>query len=209
MAYDFEEQEKLDALKAWWAKYGTPILAVVALVLLGFAAWNGWNWYQRREAGNAMAHYEALDKAAQERNIGQVRDASGTLLGKYGSTAYAPRGALIAAHAFLDAGDSKAAAEQLQWIIDKSKDAALIPVARLRLAGIKLDDKQFDEALAQLKDAPAAFAGLFADRRGDILLAQGKNDDARAAYKEALATLEPGSAVRPVVQLKLDALGGV
>ena len=209
MAYDFEEQEKLDALKAWWAKYGTPILAVLALVLLGFAAWNGWNWYQRREATTAMVHYEALEKAAREGNVNQVRDASGTLLDKYGRTAYAPRAALLAAHAFLEAGDRKAATDQLQWVVDKSKDDALIPVARLRLAGIKLDDKQYDDALAQLKDAPAAFAGLYADRRGDILVAQGKTDDARAAYKSALATLDPGSALRPVVQLKLDALGGV
>ena len=146
MAYDFEEQEKLDALKAWWAKYGTPILAVLALVLLGFAAWNGWNWYQRREATTAMVHYEALEKAAREGNVNQVRDASGTLLDKYGRTAYAPRAALLAAHAFLEAGDRKAATDQLQWVVDKS-------ATTVEARGIQNADKSYvqpDPAIAKL-----------------------------------------------------------
>ena len=35
MAYDLEEQEKLDAIKAWWARYGTVVISLVAAVALG------------------------------------------------------------------------------------------------------------------------------------------------------------------------------
>ena len=33
MAYDLEEQEQLAQLKAWWQKYGNPILSAVMAAL--------------------------------------------------------------------------------------------------------------------------------------------------------------------------------
>jgi predicted negative regulator of RcsB-dependent stress response len=71
---------------------------------------------------------------------------------------------------------------------------------------VLLEQKQFDAALAQLSNPPQAFAGLYADRRGDILYAQGKKEEARAAWQQALEALGADPAVQ-LVQLKLDALG--
>ena len=34
MAYDLEEQESIDQLKAWWEKWGTPVTAVVCFCWL-------------------------------------------------------------------------------------------------------------------------------------------------------------------------------
>ena len=72
-----------------------------------------------------------------------------------------------------------------------------------------LDEKKYDEAL-KLLDAkhPDSFAGLYADLRGDALLAQGKSAEAKAAYKQALEKLPAQSSYRLLVQLKLDGLGG-
>jgi len=118
--------------------------------------------------------------------------------------------ALLAAKAYHDAGDLKSAKAPLQWAIDKSADPSLANVARLSLAGILLDEKAFEEALKLLPtDQDGSFAGEFADRRGDILVASDKRDEARAAYKSALDKLAPRSALRRVVQFKLDALGEV
>ncbi|NYE22561.1 YfgM family protein [Pigmentiphaga litoralis] len=209
MAYDLEEQEQIESLKAWWAKYGTAILGIVAVCLLAAAAWNGWNWYQRRDAAQAMAQFEVLEKAADAGDIARVKDSAGTILENFGRSAYAPRAALIASSAYAKAGDARAAKAQLQWVVDRSKDDALVPVARLRLAGLLLDEKAYDDALKQLgASRPDAFAALFADRRGDVLIAQGKRDEARAAYKEALDKLDPATDLRSSIQLKLDALGG-
>ena len=78
----------------------------------------------------------------------------------------------------------------------------------MRLAGVLLDQKKYDEALSML-DAkhPESFNGLFADRKGDIYTAQGKLAEARAAYKEALDKLPQQGTYRTIVQVKLDALG--
>ena len=48
---DLQEQEQLDALKAFWNQYGNLITWVLTLAMLGaYAAWNGWNWWQREQA---------------------------------------------------------------------------------------------------------------------------------------------------------------
>jgi predicted negative regulator of RcsB-dependent stress response len=209
MAYDIEEQEQLESLKAAWGKYGNALLGVVLVIALAAAGWNGWNWYQRRDAAGALVLFEVLQKAADAGQITRVTDAAGTILDEHPRSAYAPRAALIAAHAYVGAGDLKSARAELQWVIDKGKDDTLVPVARLRLAGLLLDQKNYDEALAALSSTPpAAFESLYADRRADILAAQGKRDQAITAYKDALAKLDPATDLRSSIQLKLDSLGG-
>ena len=209
MTYDLDEQEQIDALKAWWSKYGNLVLGVITAVLLVLAAWQGWNWYQRNQATQAAGYFEALQNAARQANVDQVRDASRALRGDFGSTAYAPRGALVAAQAMLAAGDADGAREQLQWIIEQRGDDPLAPVAKVRLAGVLIDLKQYDAALGLVSGpAPAGFDALYADRRGDVLFAQGKAADARAAWQSALDAFEPASPLRSVVQLKINALAG-
>jgi predicted negative regulator of RcsB-dependent stress response len=54
----------------------------------------------------------------------------------------------------------------------------------------------------------AEMAGAFADRRGDVMLAQDNRTGAKAEYEKALSTLPASSSLRQLVQFKLDALGG-
>jgi predicted negative regulator of RcsB-dependent stress response len=73
---------------------------------------------------------------------------------------------------------------------------------------VLMDQKKFDEALKQLDAATdKEFAPLVADRRGDILLAQGKKDEAKAAYQKAWATMDAKVDYRRLVEAKLTALG--
>jgi len=77
---------------------------------------------------------------------------------------------------------------------------------------LMLEKKQYDAALAQLDAAAqgknaAEFAALVADRRGDVLLAQGKKDDARKAFEAAYAAMDEKVEYRRLVEAKLTALG--
>jgi predicted negative regulator of RcsB-dependent stress response len=116
--------------------------------------------------------------------------------------------ALRAAKSFAVANDLANAKQRLQWVVDKARDEEMRDVARLRLAGVLFDEKSHDEAL-KLLDAKhvAAFDGLYADLRGDILAAQNKRAEARAAYQIALEKGDSRSTYRQLIQLKLDALG--
>ena len=209
MAYDLQEQDQLDAFKAFWNRYGNLLLTVVTVVLLAVAGWRAWGWWQQSQASAAAALYEQLQQAVEKKDVALVKQASGELFEKYSATVYGSMAALVAARAYHDAGDLRAAKAPLQWAVDKGRDPEHRLLARVRLAGILLDEKAYDAGLALLAvEAPAAFAGAFADRRGDLLLAKGKRDEARAAYAKALEALDGNAALRPLVQLKLDALGG-
>lgn len=207
MAYDLEEQEQLETIKAWWRQYGNVVTWVLIAALLAFAAWNGWNYWQRKQAGNGAVLYEQVLKAAEARDLERLKRAAGDLQDKYGKTAYGQMTALVAARVFYDAGDRTAAKTQLQWAIDHG-DSEYAPLARVRLAGVLLDEKAYDQGLTVLKDEPPApFVALFADRRGDLLAAQDKRDEARAAYRKALDTMDARDNLRQIIQFKLDSLG--
>jgi predicted negative regulator of RcsB-dependent stress response len=209
MAYDLQEQDQLDAFKAFWKTYGNLLLTVLTVVLLAIAGWRGWAWWEQKQAAEAAGVYDQLRTAFERKDIDKVKQAAGTLFEKYPGTVYGSMGALLAARAHHDAGDLRAARAPLEWAVEKAKDPDHRMIARLRLAGVLLDEKAYDEGLKVLAVAePGGFAGSFADRRGDLLLAQGKPEEARAAYRDALGRLETGDALRSLVQLKLDALGG-
>jgi predicted negative regulator of RcsB-dependent stress response len=209
MAYDLEEQEQIATFKAFWNQYGNVILTAVTVVLLAVAGYRGWGWYEARQSGEAAAIYDQLRAAADRGDVAKVKDAAGTIFEQYGRTAYGQMAALIAARAYYESGDLKAAKAPLQWAIDKAPDDEFRQIARVRLAGVLLDEKAYDEGLALLPiDKAGRFAGEFADRRGDLLLARGSRDEARQAYAQALEKLEDSSPLRRAVQLKLDALGG-
>jgi predicted negative regulator of RcsB-dependent stress response len=209
MAYDLEEQEQIATLRAFWNQYGNFILTVVTLVLLAIAGWRGWEWYQTRQSAEAAAVYERLVTAVDAKDLGKVKETAGTLFTGYGRTAYGQMAALAAAKAYADAGDLKSAKPPLQWAIDNARDEEFRHVARVRLAGVLLDEKAYDEGLKLLSVDPGPrYAAAYADRRGDLLLAQGKRDEARAAYKQAYEKLDERSPLKRVVQFKLDALGG-
>lgn len=207
MAYDLEEQEQLAQFKAWWQKYGNFLLTLVTLVLLAFAAYNGWRWYQREQARTAAGIYGQLEQAVQSNDVAKVQTLAASIIEHYGRTTYAVMGALQAAKLNAEAGDLPKAAEQLRWVIDRSGHDELAMIARVRLAGVLLDEKKYEEALQTLSfSAPVALLPAVLDRRGDIYAAQNKSAEARAAYTDALAKADAQHPLRAIIQLKLDAL---
>jgi predicted negative regulator of RcsB-dependent stress response len=209
MAYDLEEQEQLASLKAWWNQYGNLITWLLIIGLAAYAAWAGWNYYQRTQAAQAGQLYEELQKAVTAKDNGKVQRAATDMASKFGGTAYAQMAALAAAKSAVDANDLKTAKAQLQWVADNGSSEEYKAIAKIRLAGILLDEKAFDDGLKLLAgDFPEQFAGTVADRKGDILAAQAKIEDARAAYKLALDKTDEKNPARQLIQLKLDALGG-
>jgi predicted negative regulator of RcsB-dependent stress response len=205
---DLQEQEQLDEFKAFWKQYGNLITWTLILVLSGFAAWNGWNWWQRKQAVQAGAMFEELDRAAVAGDAERAARVFGDLKERFPGTAYAQQGGLLAAKLQYEKGEADAALATLVWVGANAAEDEYRTVARLRAAGVLLDKKQFDEALTQLDGATATeFAALVADRRGDVLLAQGKRDEAKAAYLAAWKALDPALEYRRLVDAKLAALG--
>ena len=209
-AYDLDEQEKLGDLKAWWSSYGNYVTAAVTVVALAVAANQGWKYYTGKQAAEASTLYFALSDAASKNETGKAKDAAAQLIEKFPGTGYAPRGALLAAKVAFDAGDLPAAKTQLDWVVANSKETELASIARLRLAAVLLDQKQYDAAIAALDAKHSdAFAGLFLDMKGDIFNIQGKPADAKTAYEAALVKLDPKGSQKQYTQVKLDAVSAL
>ncbi|OIJ40611.1 MULTISPECIES: tetratricopeptide repeat protein [Massilia] len=208
MAYDHQEQEQLDSFKAFWSQYGNIIIWVLILALGSYAGWNYWKTHQRNKSVEASALYDELQTSLLANDNAKVQRVAGDIRAKYESSAYAPMAALAAAKTAFEANDLKTAKAQLQWAAEHGNDEYK-SIANLRLAGVLLDEKAFDEALKVLngKFLPQ-FTSEVNDRKGDVLVAQNKLNEARAAYVAAIAAMDPTAPGRQLVQIKLEAIGG-
>lgn len=205
---DLQEQEQLDAVKAFWRQYGNLITWTLILVLGAFAGWNGWNWYQRDQGFKASVLFDEVDRAASANDAERTGRVLVDLQQRFPRTAYAQQGALLAARVQFEAGQTDAAVASLRWAAASTADTDLAGMAQLRLAAVLIQTGRSDEA-AQALDAVKTpeFAALVADRRGDLLLAQDKPADARAAYQAAYAAMPDTLDYKRVVEAKLTALG--
>jgi predicted negative regulator of RcsB-dependent stress response len=211
MAYDLEEQEQLAALKAWWKDNGTLVIVTASAAALAFAGWQGWQLWRDGQVRQAATAYETLVKGLAAGDAKVVRESSGTLIESHPKTLYASMAALATARFHVERSDLKSAKAQLQWALDRSPSEEMRELARLRLAGVLLDEKGYDEALKLLGARHSqALAGQYAALRGDVLVALKRIEDARAAYRLALEKSDPQrhAAFRETVQVRLDALGG-
>jgi predicted negative regulator of RcsB-dependent stress response len=206
--YDLEQQEQLDQFKHFWKQYGNLITWTLVAVLGAYAAWTGYLYWQQQRSQGAGGLYEELDRAASANQIDKTQQAFTDLKSKYAGTTFAEQGALLAAKTAADASKTDQAKASLQWLIESGKNANLVAIARLRLAGLQMDAKQFDEALKTLSaTVPAEFSALAEDRRGDVYLAQGKKDEAAKAFLAAWKSLDETIEYRRFIEGKLTALG--
>jgi predicted negative regulator of RcsB-dependent stress response len=205
---DLEEQEQLAELKHFWKRYGNIISWLLIVVFGAVAAWNGYQYWQRTQSAKASVMYDEVERAAVAGDLPKVERALGDMKERFARTAYAEQAALLAARVFYEKGNVDAAKGALAWVASKGSDEGYQAIAKLRLSGILLEAKAYDEALAQLDGKlPKEFSALAADRRGDILMAQSKKEQAKAEYQAAYKEFDDRSEYRRLVEVKLNALG--
>lgn len=209
MAYDLEEQESIDQMKAWWERWGTPVTAAVCVLCFGFAGWNGWQWWERNEAAKAGVAYIQLQNAVFQNDSKNVSSISAGIIDHYGSTVYAPLAALASAQAAASSGDFAGARASLRWVIEKSDHPEYATIARVRLAGVDFDEGKLDDALktlSEIKDAQGTAFTLVADRMADVYRAKGDVAKAREWLEKAKAQAAADDPLLRIVELKLGSL---
>lgn len=207
MAYDLEEQEQLDEFKAWWKQNGKMVTSLLVAVLVGYAAFQGWHFYQNKQSVEASTQYQEL-LVVDEKDLKIIQAKSAMLMESFSGTPYAGRAALFAAKANYQANEVKSAKAQLDWAIKNAKETSVSALSSLQLANILAEEKDFEGALKLLTAShDAGFDGLFADLKGDVLVSLGKNVEAKEAYQQALTKLEPKGKFRALTQQKLESLG--
>ncbi|TQV85725.1 tetratricopeptide repeat protein [Exilibacterium tricleocarpae] len=216
MADHLTEEEQLETLKRWWKENGKSTIAGVVLAVAGYFGWEAWQTQQRDQAESSAALYEQLvEVLAVEpgQSLSEEQRANATHFvqqlqdGDPGSL-YAKNAALMVAKLSAENDDLEQAAIHLRWILDNRPSDGISLVARVRLSRVLLAQAQLDEALALVEgETDPSFTAVYAEARGDVLVAMERVADARAAYQLALDRLLPGqSNRRPILQMKLDDL---
>ena len=209
MALDLEEQEQIDEFKTWWKLHGNKVIWGVTVFLLFAGGWRAWQTWQHNQAADASMLFDTAVQAASMNDLKAAKDITARIMENQARSAYATPAAWLAGRVNYENGDLKSARAQYQFALDHAKDDGLKQLARIRLAGILFEEKDYSGALALLSQAyDPAFQGLSAQLKGDILVEQGKTEEARAAYQLALKHLDDKSSLKPLLEIRLDALGG-
>jgi predicted negative regulator of RcsB-dependent stress response len=205
---DLEEQEQLDQLKHFWNTWGTLISSVLVAVALALVAWNGYRYWQKKQALQAAALYDAVELAVMAGDEARLGQAFVDLRSLYPDTNQAAQAGLLVSKVYADKGSMTAAKSALSWTAEYGADEGYKVLARLRLSGILMAEKSHDDALKQLAGPfPAEYSALVADRKGDAFRTQGKNQEAIAEYSRAFKELPDAAEYRRLVEVKLNALG--
>jgi len=198
------EEEQVESIKKWWKENGTSAIAGLVIGLGGIFGWQTWNQQIDAKGEQGSVAFEQMMQAVVADDLASSSKQAELLRIEYESTAYADFAALVQAKLKLEQGDSAAARAQLDWVMKHAEDPGIEQIARLRLARILLSDGDHTTATSLLTNIKPAFAGEFAELRGDIAAASNDFDSARKAYQEAIE-LEAGN--RMIIEMKMDDLG--
>lgn len=206
---DLDEQEQLDELKHFWKQYGNLITWALIVVLGAFTAWNGYQYWQRSQAAQSAAMFDEVERSLASKDVVKIERALTDMNAKFGSNAYAQQANLLAAKTFFELGNVDATKKALMAVVQNSKDEGYQAIAKLRLASVFIEGKNYEEALKQLTGTfPKEFVALADDRRGDVLALQNKPTEAKAEYVKAYKGLDDRAGYRRLVEVKINALGG-
>ncbi len=209
MSDEFNEEDDLEKLKAWWKNYGSALLIGAVLGTASLFGYRYWQQYEHEQAAQASALYDQVVYHMKQKALEQASSLGGQVMDNYDSTPYAGMAALLMARISYDRGDKTSAKQQLQWAMDNATIGATRHAARLRLAKLMSTEGQIAEALALLKVSDrGGFAAEYSEIEGDLYAAQGMSDAARAAYARALSAGQgQDREYETILKMKLADLG--
>ncbi len=194
------DEEKAEALKAWWRSNGTSVVAGIALTIGGMF---GWNYYQE----NKLTSAEGASKIYSQLNKDDADPAAivEKLNNEYGSSVYASLAALNAAKSSCEDNKTDACIDLLKTASESSQDS-VATIAKIRLARTLISTGKLDEAQSILSaNMPKAYESLISELNGDIHFAKKEFKQAREAYDKAINSA--GSVNTQLLQMKRDDLG--
>ncbi len=202
--YETEEQQ-IEALKKWWKENSSSLLIGLAIGLAAIAGWKTFTDYTRDHSQQASDMYIAVNEQVKQNNFTDKNKLE-SLTSEYKDTPYAALAALSVAKYYYEKGEVEAAIKQLQWAEQNTDVEETRHIARLRLATVYIADSRLEQAEALLNQAyPAEFTARYEELKGDLYVAMGDDQQARAAYDKAI--LAQGLTVTPWLKMKRNNVG--
>jgi predicted negative regulator of RcsB-dependent stress response len=204
-----DEYEQGERVRKWLRDNGGSVLGGIAIglaAIVGFQTWQGRQDAQKLEAAKQFESFLTAQEAGEAE---QAAGLASSLSTNYAETPYPALAALRRSALLINDDKAEDALKVLEDALPTAQDATLRQLLLLRAARTELVLGRHDAALARLERVDlAGYASLRDELRGDALAAQGKRDDARAAYQQALTGTDVASPTRVLLELKLADTGG-
>ena len=205
--YDAHEQGEI--VKKWLSENGSAIVMGLVIAfggLFGFKQWQSWQVNNRQQAS---AEYEVLGELLSAGQLDAAMANFQILQDEYPKSPYTSMAALQFARARIEVNQADLAIGLYEYVMENGYPKAMTVVARERLARVLLDQGDAEQALAVLEGVEniTGFEARYAEVRGDIHYDQGRMEEARVAYLEALDQLEAGAGDRNMLVMKLESMG--
>lgn len=207
---EVDEELREDTIKKLWQAYGLYIVGAALAIVLGTAAWTGWDYWTRSQANASGDQFSlALDQAAS----GETEAAAKTLeeLEKNGYGAYPVLARLRAATLLADKGDKAAAIAALDAVAaDGAVPASIQDMAKLRAAYLLVDSGAAADVAARAEALSSDTNPLRHAAREALGLAawkDGRSADAAKLFKQIADDEQAPQNARERARLMTELLG--
>ena len=204
------EEEQVAAIKKWWKDNGTSVILGIVIGCAALFGWRAWQEQITTKGEQASMAYSTMEEQLSNNNNEDATATGKQLIDNYKETPYASFASLKLAKVAVEAEEFETASGYLRWVIDNGKPVELTQTATMRLARLNLSNNNADAAwalISSLDDKNTNSLASFHELKGDILLAQNKQSEAKNAYLQATVLSPAGAGKNNYLEMKIDDLG--
>jgi hypothetical protein len=177
---EVDEEVRREQLKKLWEQYGNYLIAACVLIVVGVAAWRGYEWWQAKQAAQSGAAFEQAVTLA-EAGKHQEAEAAFAKLAADGTAGYRVLARLREA-AELARSDPKAAVGAYDEIAaDTSAGQVIQDLAAVRAGFLLVDTAPYSEIRSRLEPLTAPDRTFRHSAREILALSAWKAGDTAAA----------------------------
>ncbi|MAS06172.1 MAG: hypothetical protein CL534_16025 [Ahrensia sp.] len=204
---EVEEELRSDRLKKVWDRFGAFIIGAAILIVVGTAAWRGWEYYSERQASASGDRFLAALNLANE---GKSDEALAALqaLEDDGYGAYPVLARMRAATVLEEQGDAAGAVAAFDAVAaDGSAPDAVRDMARIRAAYILVDTGSADDVAQRAEPLSADTSPLRHAAREALGLAawkEGSLGDAKVLFQQIVDDLNAPRNAKQRAAIMLD-----
>lgn len=206
----YDSHEQSERVKTWLRENGGAIVMGLVLAFGGLFGFKQWQIWEDSQAKQASSEYATLVDLLQEERLGDAVANYEVLKADFPESSYTALAALQMASGRVDSNQTGLAISLLEGALPQAEPQPLKVIIRERLARLYLDQGDSESALNTIAQAESntGFESRFEELRGDVYRAEGDLEAALASYQEALALSDSGVGYRPLLEMKIEALGG-
>jgi len=198
------DKEQVEMLKNWWNNTGKWIAIAIVIGLLAGSGWRFWKSHERVRAQAAAGLYQSILVAQDKHEFSTVNLLVNKMAKDYRATPYATMAKLVQAENAVKQKHDAVAIKALQWALTHTSQPSFKQIARLRLARVMTQQKQYQAALTLLNTVDdKTFMPIINQTQGDIYQAMGQSQKAQTAWQKAQSGYTSERLANPILNMQL------